>query len=97
MRLPWEGTLGGMVAALIFTGLVLPWLPIYWEAWRIFPVAFITVVFAIFGDLVESLLKRLVGVKDSGKLLPGHGGILDRIDSLIAATPLFVLLKLWLF
>jgi len=83
----WEGFLGGGFFALMFA-----WLISYFVTeislidWLV--VALITFVFGTFGDLIESLLKRMVKVKDSGNILPGHGGILDRFDSMIIAAPM---------
>lgn len=83
----WEGALGGLLsaiaAAIIVSAILNLFSPFYVEYWQLIILGFLISLFAQFGDLLESLLKRNMGVKDSGKLLLGHGGVLDRLDSLI--------------
>ncbi len=88
----WEGFVGGMMGALLVgigAGIYLLPAPRPWAMWLLLCI-FVAAI-SVVGDLTESLLKRLVGIKDSGRLLPGHGGILDRIDSLLAAAPMMAL------
>ncbi|MFT6815848.1 MAG: phosphatidate cytidylyltransferase, partial [Sphingobacteriales bacterium] len=91
-----EGTLGGLVFTLIFAYFVSGRLSGYLNATEWATVAAISVVFGNIGDLSESFFKRHVGAKDSGNLLPGHGGFLDRFDSVIGASP-FIFIYLYLF
>ncbi len=87
----WEGFWGGLAASVLFTALA--W-RLLWEQFPLLAmliIAAVTVVASVLGDLLESMLKRHRGVKDSGSILPGHGGVLDRLDSISAAAPIFVL------
>ena len=86
----WEGTIGGIILAVLVADII---------AWQLgFDIKMMIIISAIasisgtFGDLLESKLKRMAGVKDSGSLMPGHGGFLDRFDSLLLAIP-----AVWLY
>ena len=86
----WEGSIGGAVFALIGAYII----SIYYKDIELMDwlaISAIVILFGTLGDLAKSLLKRSIGVKDSGNILPGHGGILDRFDSIIMSTP-FVLI-----
>jgi phosphatidate cytidylyltransferase len=81
----WEGTIGGVILSVLFIYVIAQ---LKWEAnGEIMLVAFVTAVSGTVGDLLESKLKRMAGVKDSGSFLPGHGGFLDRFDSILLAAP----------
>lgn len=91
----WEGTIGGAILAV----LVVTAICVYWLELNLTQTLLITITASIMGtagDLLESKLKRMAGVKDSGSFMPGHGGFLDRFDSLLLATP-YVWLILFLF
>jgi phosphatidate cytidylyltransferase len=88
----WEGAIGGLLANLVWMSLIYQ----IGDGWGMSMVLFyasgISVsVISVCGDLFESILKREAGAKDSGRILPGHGGVLDRIDGMIAAVPFFTM------
>lgn len=88
----WEGFLGGISLTL---GLVTwYWIQLGLPLFQGMVIIAVATIASVFGDLVESMFKRQANIKDSGALLPGHGGVLDRIDSLLAALPIFTLLVL---
>ena len=90
----WEGVLGGMLLALVVAWGGSAWFGV--PALRLVPLGLLVAAFSVVGDLTESLFKRAAGLKDSGTLIPGHGGVLDRIDSVLAATPVLCTGLLWL-
>jgi phosphatidate cytidylyltransferase len=92
-RKTWEGAIGGVLTALIVAA-VAAWL-LQRDIRSLLPLAAVTAVISIQGDLLVSAFKRRVDMKDSGTLFPGHGGVLDRFDSITSALPVF-LLGLWL-
>ncbi|MGN0909118.1 MAG: phosphatidate cytidylyltransferase [Succinivibrio sp.] len=92
-----EGLAGGILLALIVMVLLtrLGWYSDYGhDLARLLIAGGVTVLFSVVGDLVESMLKRMAGIKDSGRIFPGHGGMLDRIDSQLASIPVFITMNL---
>jgi phosphatidate cytidylyltransferase len=85
----WEGVIGGGIFAML-AGVLNAWLFQSIELTNWLMISFLVIVASTFGDLCESLMKRSLGIKDSGNFLPGHGGFLDRLDSLIFTIPMVV-------
>jgi phosphatidate cytidylyltransferase len=95
----WEGTIGGIILCVITVGFLYPLFVtkysnaiLFHTTGHWFIIAAICAIFGTLGDLLESKLKRMANVKDSGSFMPGHGGFLDRFDSLLVAVP-----AVWLY
>ena len=86
----WEGFIGGLILAIVVAWMLSGWLGVVDKFhWMI--ISIIVSISGTYGDLIESMLKRSIGVKDSGNIMPGHGGFLDRFDSAIISFPLVYL------
>ena len=85
----WEGVYGALGAVLVYAWVVAEGMSMA-SVWPFVALSALVAVISVVGDLLESLLKRQAGLKDSGTLLPGHGGVLDRVDGLLAAAPVFL-------
>jgi phosphatidate cytidylyltransferase len=92
-----QGLAGGLLTAALISWLFARYVPLHVEVSVLLSCSILATLASVLGDLTESMFKREAGIKDSGNLIPGHGGILDRIDSLTAAVPVFACLMLLVY
>ena len=90
----WEGFTGGLFCSVIFSVLSFNYIQEIYPFWKTISLGFLIPVFGLFGDIYQSKIKRMAEVKDSGNILPGHGGIFDRLDSAMGVSYIAMIITL---
>ena len=90
----WEGFIGGLLCSIIFSIISYTYIQEIYPFWKTLSLGTLIPVFGLFGDIYQSRIKRMAGVKDSGKILPGHGGIFDRLDSAMGVSYIVLIITL---
>ena len=90
----WEGFMGGFLCSIIFSIVSFTYIQEIYPFWKTISLGVLIPIFGIIGDIYQSQIKRMAGVKDSGKILPGHGGVFDRLDSAMGVSYIGLIITL---
>ena len=90
----WEGFIGGLFCSMIFSVISFNYIQEIYPFWKTITLGFLIPIFGLFGDIYQSRIKRKAGVKDSGNILPGHGGVFDRLDSAMGVSYIAMIITL---
>ena len=90
----WEGFIGGLLCSIIFSVISFNYIQEIYPFWKTISLGVLIPIFGIIGDIYQSQIKRMAGVKDSGKILPGHGGVFDRLDSAMGVSYISLIITL---
>lgn len=90
----WEGFIGGLFCSIIFSVISFNYIQEIYPFWKTITLGFLIPIFGLFGDIYQSRIKRKAGVKDSGNILPGHGGVFDRLDSAMGVSYIAMIITL---